>query len=71
MKIAYVKRAAAIVGAVAALATLSACVIAPVAHPHGGGYHRPVVVAPAPVVVRPPVVVVRPGYYHGHGHYRN
>jgi hypothetical protein len=71
MKSAYTRRAAAVVGALVVLSTLSACVVAPVAYPYGGGYHhRPVVVAPAPVVVRPPVVVVRPGGYRGHGHYR-
>jgi hypothetical protein len=70
MKVAYVKRAAALVGAVAVLGALSACVVAPVAYPYGGGYARPVVVAPAPVVVGPPVVVVRPGGFRGHGHYR-
>lgn len=60
-----------------ALASLSACVVAPIGHGyrhhgqgHGQGHGGPVVVQAAPVVVAPPVVV-RPSVRHGYPrHYR-
>jgi hypothetical protein len=64
---------AAKLGAVAlVVATLSACVIAPLGHGHHGrGYGGPVAVEVAPVVVAPPppVVVMPPAPRYGYPRY--
>jgi hypothetical protein len=62
---------AAKIGAVAlVVASLSACVIAPVGYGHHGrGYGGPVAVEVAPVVVAPPVVVTPPVVRHGYPRY--
>jgi hypothetical protein len=59
-------------GAVALMvASLSACVIAPIGHGYRHhGHSGPVVVEAAPVVVTPPpAVVVRPSIRHGYPRY--
>jgi hypothetical protein len=60
------------IGAIAlVVASLSACVVAPIGHGyrhHGQGHAGPVVVEAAPVVVAPPVVV-RPAVRHGYPRY--
>ena len=68
MKTLNTPRALAWLLAPAALLSLSACVIAPVAPYHARVHVNAVATAPAPVVVRPPVVVVRPSHPHPHPH---
>lgn len=75
MKLHPVARTAAIWSAAAIVVTsLSACVVAPIGHPHA--YPGPVVVGPAPVVVAQPApVVIYPAFrfgfgWYGHRHWR-